>query len=62
MPDNILHKFPLPTNPQLILALIENKRLQNNQLVNLDTREVDEIWAMILQSYSFIVYGVGNVS
>ncbi len=57
LPDNILHKYPYPIHSELILALIENKRLSLNNIGQLNTSLVDGIWAQYLQSYKAIVYG-----
>jgi hypothetical protein len=57
LPDNILHKYPYPIHSELILALIENKRLSLNNIGQLNTSLVDGIWAQYLQSYKAVVYG-----
>lgn len=41
MPIELLNSYPLPSNPALILCLIENKRLEPSQLGTLSTAEVD---------------------
>lgn len=48
LPDDILHKYPYPLHSELILALIENKRLSLNQIAQLNTSLVDSIWAQYL--------------
>ncbi len=62
LPDNVLHKYPYPLHSELILALIENKRLDLNQVTQLDTNLVDNNWAQYLSSYTTIVYGSGIVN
>ena len=62
LPDNILHKYPYPIHSELILALIENKRLSLNDIGQLNTSLVDGIWAQYLQSYKAVVYGEGTVT
>lgn len=62
LPDSILHKYPYPLHSELILALIENKRLALNDIGKLDTSLVDGIWVQYLQSYKSIVYGEGAVT
>lgn len=62
MPYNIFTKFPIPLHQELILCIIENKKLSVNELGCLNTSQVDNNWALILQSYSFVVYGIGEVS
>lgn len=37
MPIELLNSYPLPTNPALLLCLIENKRLDVSQLATLST-------------------------
>jgi len=32
LPNNVLHKYPYPVHSELILALIENKRLAPNEI------------------------------
>lgn len=59
LPDNIIHKHPYPMHSELILALIENKRLTQEALLNLNTSMVDPAWAQYLQSYKALVYGSG---
>jgi hypothetical protein len=62
LPDNILRKYPYPIHSELILALIENKRLSLNDIGQLNTSLVDGIWAQYLQSYKAVVYGEGTVT
>lgn len=62
LPDNVLHKYPYPLHSELILAMIENKRLNLDQITQLDTSLVDNIWAQYLSSYKTIVHGSGSVN
>jgi hypothetical protein len=62
MPDNILHKYPYPLHSELILALIENARLNYDQIVNLNTKMVDGIWSKYLQTYTFLSTGKGAIT
>ncbi len=41
---------------------MENKKILPADLVNLNTSNIDANWSMILQSYSFLVYGIGQVT
>ena len=62
LPDDILHKYPYPFHSELILALIENKRLNPGQIAQINTSLVDNVWAQYLESYKALVYGVGSVT
>lgn len=44
------------------MALIENKRLNINQIAQINTTLVDNVWAQYLESYKALVYGVGSVT
>jgi hypothetical protein len=61
-PDHVLRNYPWPKHSQLILALIENRRLSQQELNCIDTSQVDMIWTPYLSSYSCMVYDVGNLS
>lgn len=61
MPDQILHQYPYSSNPEIILCMIENKKLNQSQLNNLNTSEIDVQWKLILQSYTSVAYGIGQV-
>lgn len=41
--------------------MIENKKLDQGQLAALNTSEVDTQWELIIQSYAFVVYGMGSI-
>lgn len=63
MPPEVLHGYPMPTNPGLLLCLIENKLIQPEQLANLNLVEVDAAtWSPTLQSYLALVYGIGELA
>lgn len=59
MPEQILHYYPYPTNQELLLCLIENKKLTPDQISMLPTNQIDIQWNLILQSYTSFVYGIG---
>lgn len=61
MPQEIVHKYPYSRNPEVILCMIENKKLSQADLSNLNTSEIDSQWNLILQSYTAVVYGLGEV-
>lgn len=44
-----------------MLCMIENKKLDASQLNSLNTSEVDTQWRLILQSYTAVGYGLGQV-
>jgi hypothetical protein len=62
MPPEVLNGYPLPTNPGLLLCLIENKLIRPEQLASLNTSEVDSSWSPTLQSYLALVYGIGELA
>lgn len=41
--------------------MIENKKLDADQLSSLNTSEVDQQWSLIIQSYASVIYGIGEV-
>jgi hypothetical protein len=61
MPLELLHQYPYPSNPELLLCLIENKKLEHSELSALNISQVDEQWSFILQSYTSFVYGLGSI-
>ena len=61
MPDTILHQYPYPTNPELILCLIQNKKIPAQSLGSLNISNIDSQWNLILQSYTAFVYGIGEI-
>jgi hypothetical protein len=61
MPAEILNGYPLPSNPGLLLCLVENKLIKPEQLGTLNTNEVDLIWNPTLQSYLALTYGIGSL-
>jgi hypothetical protein len=61
MPMELLKRYPYPSNPELLLCLIENKKLDQGELSGLNTAQVDEQWGLILQSYTALVYGCGSL-
>lgn len=62
MPTNILFRYALPTHHQLLLCLIENKRIENPVLLtSLDLGNLDQLWVNILQSYVYVCYQIGSV-
>ena len=62
MPDQILHNYPYPTKPELVLCMIENKKLSPEALQFLDTSEFDQQWSSIVQSYTSVIYNTCEVS
>lgn len=62
MPTELLNSYPLPTNPGLLLCLIENKLIRPEQLASLDTSEVDASWSPTLQSYLAMIYNIGQLA
>lgn len=62
MPDDILKRYPYPTHPELLLCLIENKRLSPGEIFRLDTSQVGEIWLPYITGYTFLLYGVGALA
>jgi hypothetical protein len=61
-PDQVLRSYPWPHHQQLILALIENRRLEPQELTVLNTTEVYPNWSPYLAAYSRIVYNVGGLA
>lgn len=41
MPEQILHKYQYPIHPELILCLIENKKIHPNDLQKLGFNKID---------------------
>lgn len=62
MPPQLLQRYPLPRHQQLLLCLIENKRLDPQQFGRLDTSMVDAQWSPYLTGYSYFVYGIGELA
>ncbi len=40
MPNDLLRRYPYPTHPELLLCLIENKRLSPEEIFRLDTTQI----------------------
>jgi fumarate reductase subunit D len=59
MPIELLRRYPYPNHPQLILCLIENKRLEVGEIYRLDTSQVDQAWLPYIVGYTQLIYGVG---
>lgn len=61
MPEPILFRYPYPVNPEILLCLIENKKIPGDMLGGLNLSGIDRQWALILESYTSFIYGVGQI-
>ena len=61
-PDQVLRNYPWPTHQELILALIENRRISAEELGGLNTSSVNELWSTYLSAYSWVVFNIGGLS
>ena len=60
-PDHVLRNYPWPRHQELILALIENKRISPQELSTFDTSQVTPSWSAYLSAYSLVVFNVGQL-
>lgn len=58
MPIELLRRYPYPSHPQLLLALIENKRLTPEEAASLAFLNIDEIWRPYVLAYLHALYGI----
>lgn len=48
MPSEILHKYPYSANPEIILCMIENKKLDYSIVSGINTDKFDKQWKLII--------------
>lgn len=61
MPNDLLRHYPFPAHPELLLCLIENKRLTKEEIFGLNTSQVGSPWLPYITGYTTALYGIGNL-